>query len=249
MTEAGRHVLCIVEAAQWTGIGESDVYTVAYRDLAAVVRDGPLTARQPSREDLVGHLRVMEQLMASQTVIPVAYGTVAATEDAVRENLLAPHYDDLRASLKRLDGRVELGLKALWKDMGVVFAELVAEQERIRALRESIAAHPEAHTRQEMIELGRMVAEALEAKRRAEGEAILGALSPLAVEVRSGRLLGEKMILNAAFLVDREREAEFDNRVGGLGEAGASRLLFRYVGPVPPFNFVQLQNDDGGSAE
>ena len=246
--EAGRHVFCIVEAARWTGIGESDVYTVAYRDLAAVVRDRPVTDRQPSREDLVGHLRVMEQVMASQPVIPVAYGTVAPTEEAVRESLLAPHYDDLRASLDRLDGRVELGLKVLWKEMGSIFAEIVVEQDTIRALRESIAAHPEAHTRQEVIELGRMVAEALEAKRRAEGSELLGILAPLAVEVRSGRLLGEKMILNAAFLVDREREAEFDDRVTGLGEAGAARLLFRYVGPVPPFNFVNLQNDDGGDA-
>jgi hypothetical protein len=180
----------------------------------------------------------MEQVMASQTVIPVAYGTVAATEEAVREGLLAARYEDLRALLQRLEGRVELGLKALWREMGLIFAEVVAEQETIRALRDAIAARPAAHTRQEVIELGHMVADAMEAKKRREGGEMLDALSPLAAEARFGRLLGEKMVLNAAFLVDRARETEFDAQVARLGEERGSRLLFRYVGPAPPFNFV-----------
>lgn len=239
MTGAGKRVLCIVEAARWTGIAESDVYTVAYRGLAAVVRDCTSTDRELTREHLVGHLRVMEQAMATQTVIPVAYGTIAATEEAVRHDLLAARYARLCALLKSLDGRVELGLKVLWKDLGLIFAEILAKQEAIRTLRDAIAAHSRQGM-QGMIELGKMVADALEAKKHAEGGGILGALAPLAADARPGRLLGEKMILNAAFLVDREREAEFDAQVAHLGEAVASRLLLRYVGPAPPVNFVNL---------
>jgi hypothetical protein len=147
----------------------------------------------------------------------------------------------LRALLGYLKGKVELGLKVLGRKMEPVFAEIVAQHEGIRSLREWVAARPEAHTRQHRIELGRMVAEALEAKRRREAEEILEPLTPMCAEVGAGRLLGEKMILNAAFLVERRREAEFDQTVSRLAEERGQRLLFKYVGPAPPFNFADLR--------
>jgi hypothetical protein len=241
MAEEGKYVFCIIEAAPQPILGADGVRTITYRDLAAVVRDSPLALAKPTREDLVGHLRVVEQVMGSNTVIPVEFGTVAASEQEVQENLLAPRYEQLQALLAYLRGKVELGLKVLWRDIQAVFAEIVAEHESIRVLREWIDAHREAHTRQQRIEIGQMVAEALEAKKRREGEEILEALAPLAAEARAGQVLGEKMILNAAFLVEIQREPEFDQGVSHLAEERGQRLLFKYVGPVPPFNFVALQ--------
>lgn len=50
----------------------------------------------------------------------------------------------------------------------------------------------------------------------------------------------DRMVLNAAFLVEREREAEFDDAVRRLGERFEDQFLFKYVGPVPPYNFVSI---------
>jgi hypothetical protein len=236
-----KYVFCIIEAGPQPAPSESGIHTIIYRDLAAVVRDSPLAPPKPTRQDLVGHLRVIEQAMGSSTVIPVEFGTIAASEEDVRENLLASRYEQLRALLAHLEDKVELGLKVLWKEMQPIFAEIVAEQEPIRALRQWIATRPEPHTRQQRIEVGRMVAEALAAKRYGEGEEILEALTPLSVESRAGQLLGEKMILNAAFLVERRREADFDQGVSRLAEERSQRLFFKYVGPAPPFNFVDLR--------
>jgi hypothetical protein len=240
MGRQGKHVFCITEAGPLSAMQGSGIHTIGYRELAAVVEDSPLPSRTPTRDDLVGHLRVIERVMESNTVIPVAFGTVAASEEEVRKGLLVSRYDQLRGLLEHLNGKVEMGLKVLWKDMGLIFSEIAAEQDGIRALRDWIAARPEANTRQERIEAGRLVAEALEGKRRKEGGEILEALAPLAAEARAGTLLADKMILNAAFLVDRAREAEFDERVARLGEERGERLLLKYVGPAPPFNFVSL---------
>lgn len=136
---------------------------------------------------------------------------------------------------------MELGLKLMWPDLGAVFAEIVAEREDISALRAWIAARPEANTRQQRVRIGQMVAEALDEKRGKEAEEIMAALAPLATETRTGRLLGDKMILNAAFLVARDREAEFDQGVARLSEDRGPKLLIRYVGPEPPFNFASLR--------
>jgi len=236
----GKYILCIAEAGPLAEVSESGVYPIPYRDIAAMVRDVPLPAPPPSRRDLVSHLRVIEQIMATRTVIPVGFGNIAATEEEVSQGLLASRYDEWQALLARLAGKVELGLKVLWKEMETVFAEIAADRADIRARRDGAVAGRRALTYPERIEIGQMVAEALEEKKLREGGAILEALAPLAAEVRSGKLLGENMILNAAFLVERGREAEFDGAVSRLAQDCGERLALKYVGPAPPFNFVSV---------
>ena len=240
MSGTGKYVYCIVENGPLPEVGDAAIYTIAYRDLAAVVRDTPLPPPAPTRDHLVGHLRMIEQVMAVKTVIPASFGTIATTETEVRDRLLAARYQELHAALAYLEGKAELGLRALWRDLPSVFSEIAAEHENIRTLREWIATRPAANTHHEKIALGKMVAEALARKKDAEATDLLSILAPLAAEARAGKLLGDKMILNAAFLVDGEREAEFDERVARLGEERGERLMFRYVGPAPPFNFVNL---------
>jgi Gas vesicle synthesis protein GvpL/GvpF len=48
------------------------------------------------------------------------------------------------------------------------------------------------------------------------------------------------MILNAAFLVSRDQEQRFDARVKELGTR-YSKLTFKYTGPWPPYNFVNIR--------
>ncbi len=54
------------------------------------------------------------------------------------------------------------------------------------------------------------------------------------------KTLGDEMFLNAAFLVGRGREKEFDNIMEDLSEEYGQRLRFLYSGPLPVFNFVNL---------
>ena len=49
------------------------------------------------------------------------------------------------------------------------------------------------------------------------------------------------MVLNRAFLVRRENEASFDTRLQAITERFSARMSFRYIGPIPPYNFVRLQ--------
>jgi hypothetical protein len=47
------------------------------------------------------------------------------------------------------------------------------------------------------------------------------------------------MIINAAFLVEKDKEAEFDQKVQELDARYSDKIKFKYVG-TPPFNFVNL---------
>jgi hypothetical protein len=48
------------------------------------------------------------------------------------------------------------------------------------------------------------------------------------------------MIMNAAFLVARAREHDFDARVKEIGQR-LDKLTFKYTGPWPPYNFVNIR--------
>jgi hypothetical protein len=67
------------------------------------------------------------------------------------------------------------------------------------------------------------------------------ALKPAAVASRANKPIGDRMIMNAAFLVERERERSFDERVKEISRKYESMLTFKYTGPWPPYNFVNIK--------
>jgi len=47
--------------------------------------------------------------------------------------------------------------------------------------------------------------------------------------------------MNAAFLIERDREQEFDAKVKEIAAKYEGKLSFKYTGPWPPYNFVHIR--------
>ena len=90
------------------------------------------------------------------------------------------------------------------------------------------------------MEIGKMVEDALQKEKNIVKADILEALSPLAVEVKTNDTYGNMMIINAAFFVEKAKEKDFDEQVRLLDDKYGERVTFKYVGPLPPFNFVNI---------
>ena len=58
--------------------------------------------------------------------------------------------------------------------------------------------------------------------------------------VESSGAIGDKMIMNAAFLVHRDKEEDFDLRIKEIA-SHYEKLTFKYTGPWPPYNFVNIR--------
>ena len=69
---------------------------------------------------------------------------------------------------------------------------------------------------------------------------ILDQLRDVSVASRINKPSGEKMIRNAAFLIARDQEAAFDAKVK-LIATRFDKLTFKYTGPWPPYNFVNIR--------
>jgi hypothetical protein len=81
---------------------------------------------------------------------------------------------------------------------------------------------------------------ALEARSERYVRDIFEQLRPVSVASRANKPIGDKMIMNAAFLVAREKESAFDAKVKQIG-ARHGALTFKYTGPWPPYNFVNIR--------
>ncbi len=191
----------------------------------------------PTRENVLAHERVNEVVMRSQTVIPMSFGTVFKTREDIVE-LLKGAYDAFRDVLDKMEDKFEFGLKVLW-DRDVMIREIERQDEDVRRLKNEIATQ-KGSTYFARIQYGRLVDAALSALADRYVAEILAELREVSVASRTNRPIGDKMILNAAFLVSRDQEPAFDQKVRQLG-ARYDKLTFRYTGPWPPYNFVNIR--------
>jgi hypothetical protein len=245
MTEGGKYVYCIVRHDRPRDFGEIGigggrrVYTVQHRDLAAVVSDTPIVIYDPTRENVLAHEFVNETVMREFTVIPMSFGTVFRSEDDVSE-LLRSTYQAFSDVLEKMQDKIEFGLKVLW-DREKVIASIERDNEEIRRLKDEITRNASSSTYFARMQLGRLVEAALEEMGNRYVADVHETLKQVAVASRSNKPIGDRMIMNAAFLVERTREREFDERVKEISRRYDDILSFKYTGPWPPYNFVNIK--------
>ena len=90
------------------------------------------------------------------------------------------------------------------------------------------------------MQYGRLIDAALQARSERYVSEIFHGLRDVSVASRSNKPIGDRMIMNAAFLVARELELAFDASVKDIGQR-YDKLTFKYTGPWPPYNFVNIR--------
>ena len=244
--EGGKYVYCIIRldtprdfGAIGIGEGSNRVYTVHHKDLAAIVSDTPIVIYDPTRENVLAHEFVNETVMREHTVIPMSFGTVFRSEEDVGE-LLRSTYQAFSDVLDKMQDKIEFGLKVLW-DRDKVIADIERSNDEIRRLKDEITRNTQSSTYFARMQLGRLVESALEDRGNAFVSHIHETLKEVAVASRSNKPIGDRMIMNAAFLVERHREKEFDEKVREVSRKYEDLLTFKYTGPWPPYNFVNIK--------
>jgi len=249
-TKEGKYIYCVMDSNQPQSFGPlgiggrgDEVYTICSDDIAAVVSDAPIKRYRISRENSLAHEKAIEAVMAEHTVLPVRFATVTEDEEKVMKILEAEH-DRFQELLMQMKDKTELSVKAVFKE-DVIYKHILEKYEDIRVLKEKIAPLPPEKTYHQRMEIGTMVEAALQQEKQIIKEDILNTLSSLAVEVKTNDPYGELMIINAAFLVEKEKESEFDHQVQELGDRYGEKVKFKFVGMLPPFNFVNLVIETG----
>jgi len=241
---------------QLRGVGGGPVRAIAAGELTAVVGDVGLAefgeqALRRNLEDLAwleatarAHHQVIGALAELGPLVPIRLATVYSSDGGVAA-MLADRDADFRAVLSRIRGRQEWGVKAYAAGRpGPQDAPVGAAAP---ASREAGAGAAYLQRRR-----GQLTAQK-DARRRmlADAETIHAALCEQAADARlhppqAPQLTGTKalMVLNAAYLVDDERGAEFGARVEALADRHPGVRL-ELTGPWPPYSFAASEESEG----
>jgi gas vesicle protein GvpL/GvpF len=230
------------------GVAGEDVRVVRAAGLAAIV--GTVDLARFGEEGLRRGLNDLDQLeqMArahhgvvgraarSQTVAPTRLATVYEDDDRVRA-MLVDQQPSLRAALRHVNGREEWGVKA-YRAQRSAADDAPAERpasgtDYLRRRQAALGAHAESQR-----------------TAGAGAEAIHAELLPLTVGSRRHRPQDQKlsgdarpMVLNNAYLVQRERSEAFATAVRRMGREHPE-LDIELTGPWPPYSFAVIE--EGG---
>jgi hypothetical protein len=225
------------------GIGERGdiVYTLPYQNVAAIVSRSPIVKYAVTRANSMAHAKVLEQAMGEYTILPVRFCTIAEEEEIIVGKVLKARYQEFSTLIKKMEGKMELGVRARWTNLPAIFAEVVEENKEIKATKEALI-HEKNEQKQYAgkIKIGQMVQNALEQKKKKEAKELLEELKPLSMGYKENQFYGDMNLINAAFLVTKEREKDFDEKMQELEIAYGERKQLRYIGPVVPYNFVEI---------
>ena len=228
------------------GVEGAEVHTVEHAGLAALVSTLRADELAAARE-LRAHWRVLEEASKGATVLPVRFGTVMASDDAVREHLLEPNAERLTQLLGELAGRVQLNVKGDY-DEERMLRDVVKTSPQVGALRERVRTLSDAASYYDRIRLGELVSAEVAGRRQRDEALALARLEPVAVTARAEPVSSQTGAFNLAFLVESRAVDEFSEAVGGLRAELGERVELRYVGPLPPYSFAEADLSAGSEA-
>lgn len=208
---------------------------------AAIVSDLPRDRALGERADLVAHQRVLNALVDAGTVVlPFRFGAALADRAAVAKELLAGNSARFGEILDRLEGRVELRMKATYVQDAVLREIMAAEPEIAELSRRLREVPPDIADAvyYDRVRLGELIAQAMQRLREADAGVLLDGAAPAAEAVAPKTPVREEDVVDASFLVRADRRAEFEKVVRELGRAHAERVRIRLIGPLPPYDFV-----------
>jgi hypothetical protein len=216
------------------GRQQAPVRLVVHGDLAAVVSEIDADARL-RRDDLLAHARVLEALVEGSTVLPMRFGVIGETDEVVAHNMLEASESRLTSLLNFFDGLVQLTVKAYHVEEQAL-KDLLRERPEIRRLRDQAATGPSSYHSQ--LRLGEVIAVGLDTLASADASMLNEQLSALAERIVLADVTGKTQVLDAALLVRRAARTRTDEGIARLSRTLPDRLRLRYIGPQPPYSFI-----------
>ncbi len=238
------------------GVGTKDVYTVSYKNIEAVISDVELCdfeaeSVKEKLKDLKwaepqvrAHAEVLDECMQISSVIPWKFSNVFKNMEGLQE-FLRENWATLRDTLAKLSDRQEWGVK-IYTDTEISRQEIRKTDEEIKKLEQEILSKSKGAAFFLEKKLENILISKTEKKINRATAEIFDTLGQQAEEKAENRLLSRQltgkeadMVLNAAFLVKKDRVNDFMEAFKKL------KKKFKYdecdlTGPWPPYNFVKL---------
>jgi len=254
----GLYIYCITHASELenlglTGIDGTKVKTIAFKDINAVVNEIPIyNFNRFDREELnsyiTAHQKVNEEVMSAKggsasggkycDVVPMAFGMMAPDTPSVL-HILERAYFQFKTALQRIAGKAEFVLQVWWNQKKLL-QELVRTAPEIQKLKEELSTKGKILGLPLKLKLGKLIQQKAEAQRQVYLKDIQAFLKSCCQDFTENKLIEDGLIANFSFLIEKTRELELDKKIQELGKKYEGKLRFKYIGPMPPYSFVNI---------
>jgi gas vesicle protein GvpL/GvpF/Lsr2 protein len=221
------------------GVGEHPglLRDVRFDGLAALISEVDSSGRLGSPDDLRTHREILDATAAEVPVLPLRFGTILTSEDAVAEDLLAAHHDEFTAALDQLEGRTEFQVKGRYvKD--AVLGEVLSQNKQAAGLRDAIQGKDPDVSRNARIELGQLLSQAVKARREEDTRTLRQAMERLCVASVAREPAHELDAVHVAFLVAVDQESELERAFEDLAHEWEGRIDVQLLGPMAAYDFA-----------
>jgi len=220
------------------GIAGVDLQTVYFEDISAVFSDIQRGELVSDKSNAMAYAGVVEALSLHFTLLPVRFGSLIATTDAITK-IMERNYNEIQSNLRKVENKVEFGLK-IFCDSEKIKGELRAKTEAEQP------SEPLQHTEHSIYRdyLNKKLKEhRFEELLLAHVDMIiqditthLAQLNPLH---KFKKMMTETNIIDAFFLLEKNKNDGLINAVKEL-QNRYDGLHFMLTGPWPPYNFVDI---------
>lgn len=230
------------------GLGGSQVFNIPYHDIgvAASHLNGEIQDIAPRAKDfgmgsnkdyVLEHEKVVEKLMEKFTALPIRFFTIFNKKEDVF-SMTKNYYNDFRRNLDRLHGKVEFGIKVIWpgdKTKERIINACGRENQKVPVLGDS----PGKRFIKEKFEEYK-----IDKKFKEEANRYIRIVddffSKFAAEKKLEKLKSTNLLLNASYLVEREKQDSFKKAFEQFRREHCD-LKYLFSGPWPAYNFVTLK--------
>ncbi|MEK7211988.1 MAG: GvpL/GvpF family gas vesicle protein [Patescibacteria group bacterium] len=248
MNEEGVYIYCIIQENAHRGFGpiginNQEVNLVHYQDIAAVVSHTPIINfdrldKTELTKYVAIHQQVIEEVRKEYDAVPLTFGIIAPSSDEV-SRILAKAYLQFKMALREVSGKAEFVVQARW-DPKRVLEELANADPEIQKLKQEVSSKGGILGIPLKLKLGKLVHQKIEARKQEYIKEIHTALNAISGDTTLNKLIDAEMIANFSLLIEKNRETELDERMQELGKTYEGKLRFKYIGPMPPYSFINI---------
>jgi hypothetical protein len=226
-------------AADMPGVGEHPGLLRAVRSdgLAALISEVDLFGPLGSPDDLRAHREILDDTAVELPVVPLPFGTILASEDAVAEELLAAHHDEFAAALDQLEGCAEFQVKGRYTKIAVL-AEVSSKDKHAARLRDMIQGRDAHAARNAGLGPGQLINEATTARREQDTRALRQAMEKVCVASIAREPADDLDAVNVALLVAVDHEREVERVIEDLAREWEGRIDLQLLGPMAAYDFA-----------
>lgn len=253
--EKGIYLYCVADAGESASLGEigierSEVYTIGYGDICAVVHACPAEPYKSDDQEVVKawvltHQKVLDAAWEKWgTILPLGFDTIIRAEagsDAEQNtrNWLKEDYESLKKKMEKVRGKAEYGVQVFW-DPKVIAQNLTETSPEIKRLDEEIRSKSRGLAYMYRQRLENLLKKEMEVKADQCFKDFYGRIKnhvdDIRVEKTKKAEQGSQMIMNLSCLVYVNKYKELGEELDEINKMEG--FTVRFTGPWPPYSFV-----------